>query len=314
MMPNQQPPPQPGGMTGVVTRWCYNGYGFIQPDDGGEELFCHCTSITDGNMLKEGAAVQFEKRIDERKGREQAFDVTGGYTGDDRLFPGRRGIPGRGTGCSGGAVGLPPGWCQGTVQRWTAKGYGFIKPDEGGEDLFCHFSKIEDGNALLAGSTVHFVRAYDEVKGNHRAVQIVGGIQVARAGDHGYGVEGGGYGGGMYGRGRNGAGFGGGTGSNAAGGFIGGYGGNFFGGGGGGGVGSFGGTDHGGVGFNGVGGGYGNGSGYVGGGSYGGGGGFYGGGGFGGGGGYGGGGGGGYCQRAMAAAGSCGTPCYEPAH
>ena len=43
-----------GSMTGVVIRWCANGYGFIRPDDGGEELFCHCSSITDGNKLREG--------------------------------------------------------------------------------------------------------------------------------------------------------------------------------------------------------------------------------------------------------------------
>ena len=67
----------------------------------------------------------------------------------------------------------PPGKLQGIVQRWTAKGYGFIAPEDGGEELFCHFSKIEDGNALQPGTIVHFVRQFDETRGNHRAVQIV---------------------------------------------------------------------------------------------------------------------------------------------
>ena len=167
-------PEQP--VTGTVVRWC-GGFGFVKPDDGGEDLFCHFTSIRDGNMLKEGAAVQFVKKIDERKGREQAFDLIGGCTGEEEPF--RRGGGGRGRGAGGGGVVTmdpPPGKLQGTVSRWTAKGYGFITPDDGGEDLFCHFSKIEDGNALSQGARVHFVKWFDNLKGNHRAVEVVGGF------------------------------------------------------------------------------------------------------------------------------------------
>lgn len=47
----------------------------------------------------------------------------------------------------------------GTV-KWfnNAKGYGFILPDDGGEDLFAHYSSIEmDGyKTLKAGQTVSF--------------------------------------------------------------------------------------------------------------------------------------------------------------
>ena len=44
--------------------------------------------------------------------------------------------------------------------KWfnNAKGYGFILPDEGGDDLFAHYSSIEmDGyKTLKAGQDVHF--------------------------------------------------------------------------------------------------------------------------------------------------------------
>ena len=44
---------------------------------------------------------------------------------------------------------------RGIALRWNQeKGFGFIKPDAGGEDLFCHFSCVEGGNALKEGIEV----------------------------------------------------------------------------------------------------------------------------------------------------------------
>jgi len=72
----------------------------------------------------------------------------------------------------------------GTV-KWfnNAKGYGFILPDQGGEDLFAHYSAIEmDGyKTLKAGQAVKFdivegdkglhatnIQADDSAKSNER--------------------------------------------------------------------------------------------------------------------------------------------------
>ena len=48
-----------------------------------------------------------------------------------------------------------PGKERGIALRWNQeKGFGFIKPDSGGDDLFCHFSCVEGGNMLKEGSEV----------------------------------------------------------------------------------------------------------------------------------------------------------------
>ena len=46
---------------------------------------------------------------------------------------------------------------KGTVQRWLdGRGYGFIKPDEGGEDIFVHNSQIQGAYSLREGQRVEF--------------------------------------------------------------------------------------------------------------------------------------------------------------
>jgi CspA family cold shock protein len=66
----------------------------------------------------------------------------------------------------------------GTV-KWfnNSKGYGFIRPDEGGEDLFVHYSYIEmDGyKTLKAGQAVTYEITQAD-KGLHATnIQSVGG-------------------------------------------------------------------------------------------------------------------------------------------
>ena len=64
---------------------------------------------------------------------------------------------------------------KGTVKWFNAeKGYGFLANDEGGEDVFVHFSAIQtDGyRTLEEGQKVEFEEEMDERKGKLRAVNV----------------------------------------------------------------------------------------------------------------------------------------------
>lgn len=164
--------------TGTAMRWnAAKGFGFIAPDDGGDDLFCHFSAIEDGGMLKEGAKVTYEKVYDESKGKERAEQVTGGSPREDFLGGGGPPQPGGGEILGGVTGDPPPGMQQGTVKFWNAKGFGFIETGEAGGDLFCHFSAITDGNALSAGAVVHYSKGFDAERGNDRADEVIGGYQ-----------------------------------------------------------------------------------------------------------------------------------------
>ena len=63
----------------------------------------------------------------------------------------------------------------GTVKWFNAgKGYGFISNDEGGEDIFVHFSAIqtEGFKTLRDGQKVSFEVETDEAKGKLRASNV----------------------------------------------------------------------------------------------------------------------------------------------
>ena len=84
---------------GVVVRWNNErGFGFIRPSsDRGtdsyrrrEDLFVHVSAINDGNMLIDGARVEYERAFDDDKGKYRAVNVTGGQHDENR----RRGFHG----------------------------------------------------------------------------------------------------------------------------------------------------------------------------------------------------------------------------
>jgi CspA family cold shock protein len=61
--------------TGTV-KWfnAQKGYGFIQPDDGGKDVFVHISAVERAGMqtLREGQKVSFELTQDRRTGKSSA--------------------------------------------------------------------------------------------------------------------------------------------------------------------------------------------------------------------------------------------------
>merc|ERR1712232_526336 len=84
------------------------GFGFISQDDGGEELFAHRNDIADGQDLVEGDAVRYNEGYDDRKGKSNANNITGGTGGASSGggFGGGKGFGGGGKGFGGGGKGF----------------------------------------------------------------------------------------------------------------------------------------------------------------------------------------------------------------
>jgi CspA family cold shock protein len=64
--------------TGTV-KW-YNdqkGYGFIQPDNGGKDVFVHATALERAGMrsLTEGQKIRYEILTDKRSGKDSAGNL-----------------------------------------------------------------------------------------------------------------------------------------------------------------------------------------------------------------------------------------------
>ncbi len=53
------------------------GYGFIQPDDGGKDVFVHATALEEAGMrgLVEGQKIGFDVEVDRRSGKDAASNL-----------------------------------------------------------------------------------------------------------------------------------------------------------------------------------------------------------------------------------------------
>jgi cold shock protein len=53
------------------------GFGFIQPDDGGKDVFVHATALERAGMrgLVEGQKISFDVEVDRRSGKDAASNL-----------------------------------------------------------------------------------------------------------------------------------------------------------------------------------------------------------------------------------------------
>jgi CspA family cold shock protein len=52
------------------------------------------------------------------------------------------------------------------------KGFGFIKPDDGGGDVFFHISALREGDDIAKDKTVSFEVGVDKKSGKTKAVSV----------------------------------------------------------------------------------------------------------------------------------------------
>jgi CspA family cold shock protein len=166
------------------------GFGFIAPDDGGNDVFVHISALERSGLggLNEGDQVNFELEQDRRSGKLAAVDlqVTGSAgpaaraprSGPPRSFGGggdRDSFQRRPSAGGGGGSRDPAGAGSGVV-KWfnTTKGFGFIQPSDGGADVFVHISDVEKAglSRLADGQAVSYDLEQDRRTGKTSATNL----------------------------------------------------------------------------------------------------------------------------------------------
>ncbi len=83
--------------TGTV-KWfnATKGFGFIQPDDGGNDVFVHISAVERAGMgsLNEGQKLSFEAKVDSMRGKTSAGKSSRRLTPIEARFPAD--VPGSG--------------------------------------------------------------------------------------------------------------------------------------------------------------------------------------------------------------------------
>jgi len=140
----------------------HKGFGFIQRDEGGEDVFVHISQVERAGLegLAEGQELQFN--LVDRGGKISAADLQ--VVGD--VIPVQAKAPQRE---------LTGEKATGTVKFFNAmKGFGFITRDDGKDDAFVHISAVERSGlpGINEGDRFEFDLEVDR-RGKYSAVNLV---------------------------------------------------------------------------------------------------------------------------------------------
>lgn len=99
--------------TGTVKKFFEDkGFGFIVPDEGGDDVFIHVNALVNCEGLGQGDAVTFDTEWDDRKGKYKASNcsVSGGGSGGGGEGKGKSGGKDKGKGKGYAPYGKGDGW------------------------------------------------------------------------------------------------------------------------------------------------------------------------------------------------------------
>ncbi|BBC71582.1 cold-shock protein [Altererythrobacter sp. B11] len=152
------------------------GFGFIQRDEGGDDVFVHISQVERAGLegLAEGQELQFN--LVDRGGKISAADlqVVGDVIPVEQQGQARP-APGAAGGAGGPQRQLTGEKASGTVKFFNAmKGFGFITRDDGKEDAFVHISAVERSGlpGINEGDRFEFDLEVDR-RGKFSAVNLV---------------------------------------------------------------------------------------------------------------------------------------------
>lgn len=151
------------------------GFGFIQQEGGGEDVFVHISAVERAGLegLAEGQELEFN--LIDRGGKTSAQDLQ--VVGDVIPVESRSSSSSSSGGERGGAPQreLTGEKATGTVKFFnTMKGFGFLVRDDGQPDAFVHISAVERSglSAINEGERYEFDLEVDR-RGKHSAVNLV---------------------------------------------------------------------------------------------------------------------------------------------
>jgi CspA family cold shock protein len=143
------------------------GFGFIQREDGGEDVFVHISSVERAGLEGLAEGQQLEFNLVDRGGKVSAADLQ--VVGDVIPVEKRDAAP------AAPQRELTGEKATGTVKFFNAmKGFGFITRDDGQPDAFVHISAVERSGMreLNEGDKLEFDIEVDR-RGKYSAVNLV---------------------------------------------------------------------------------------------------------------------------------------------